>query len=100
MLRGGLLLVFLCCSVIHAKAQNLGFSLANGQRRVQIPFEIYNNLIVVPVVLNDALPLKFILDTGVRTAILTQKTFTDILNIPYSRKYSIAARACPVSFKR
>jgi hypothetical protein len=44
----------------------------------------------VPVVLNGALPLKFILDTGVRTAILTQKTFTDILNLTYSRKYTIS----------
>src|SRR6478609_8909285 len=71
-------------------AQVLGFSLADGRRKVNIPIEIHNNLIVVPVVLNDALPLKFILDTGVRTTILTQKTFTDILNLPYSRKYTIS----------
>jgi hypothetical protein len=64
--------------------------LADGKTKVQIPIEINNNLIVVPVVLNGALPLKFILDTGVRTAILTQKTFTDILNLSYSRKYTIA----------
>ena len=70
--------------------QHLGFSLNNGKQRVQIPIEIYNNLVVVPVVLNGALPLKFILDTGVRTTILTQKTFSDILNLPYSRKYTIA----------
>ena len=70
--------------------QALGFSLANGKTKVQIPIEIYNNLIVVPVVLNGALPLKFILDTGVRTAILTQKSFTDILNLSYSRKYTIS----------
>ncbi len=40
--------------------------------------------------LNNALPLKFILDTGVRTTILTQKAFTDILNLEYSRKYTIS----------
>jgi len=90
MIRGVLLILFIGWSTIHSAAQNLGFSLADGQRRVQIPFEVYNNLIVVPVVLNEALPLKFILDTGVRTAILTQKTFTDILNLPYSRKYTIS----------
>jgi hypothetical protein len=71
-------------------AQNLGFAMASGQRRVQIPIEIQNNLVIIPVVLNNALPLKFILDTGVRTAILTQKTFTDILQLPYSRKYTIS----------
>jgi hypothetical protein len=68
----------------------LGFSLADGKTKVTIPIEIQNNLVVVPVILNDALPLKFILDTGVRTAILTQKTFSDILNLAYSRKYTIA----------
>jgi len=70
--------------------QTLGFSLAQGKKHVEIPIEINNNLVIVPVVLNDALPLKFILDTGVRTAILTQKTFSDILNLAYSRKYTIS----------
>lgn len=70
--------------------QTLGFSLAQGKKRVEIPIEINNNLVVVPIVLNGALPLKFILDTGVRTAILTQKTFSDILNLAYSRKYTIS----------
>lgn len=69
---------------------NLGFTIKDGKNKAQIPIELHNNLIVVPVVLNGMLPLKFIVDTGVRTAILTQKTFTDILNLTYSRKYSIA----------
>src|SRR6187402_1935986 len=83
--------VFFTLSVSVLLAQQpLGFSLANGRKRVDIPIEVYNNLIVIPVVLNGALPLKFILDTGVRTAILTQKTFSDILNLQYTRKYSIS----------
>jgi hypothetical protein len=71
-------------------SQALGFSIADGKTKVQFPIEIYNNLVVVPVVLNGALPLKFILDTGVRTSILTQKAFTDILNLSYARKYTIS----------
>lgn len=73
-----------------AKSQSLGFTISDGRKKIQIPIEIQNNLIVVPVILNDVLPLKFIIDTGVRTAILTQKTFSDILQLPYSRKYSVA----------
>jgi len=92
MTRKGLFVLFI---VVLSKswtcsAQQLGFAMAEGQRRVQIPIEIQNNLVIIPVVLNNALPLKFILDTGVRTAILTQKTFSDILNLPYSRKYTIS----------
>lgn len=85
-------LVFSCLilGATNLQGQNLGFTLTDGKKRVQIPIEVYNNLVVVPVVLNGALPLKFILDTGVRTSILTQKTFSDILNLQYSRKYSIS----------
>lgn len=90
MLRLCLPFVSLFLASLTAFSQGLGFNLANGKKRVDIPIEIYNNLIVVPVVLNGALPLKFILDTGVRTAILTEKTFSDILNLSYSRKYTIS----------
>jgi hypothetical protein len=72
------------------QAQVLGFSLPRGKTKVQFPIEVYNNLVVVPVILNNQLPLKFILDTGVRTSILTEKAYSDILNLSYARKYSIA----------
>jgi hypothetical protein len=74
----------------NSSGQTLGFTIADGRKRVEIPIQIQNNLVVVPVVLNDVLPLKFIVDTGVRTAILTQKAFSDILQLPYNRKYSIS----------
>jgi hypothetical protein len=70
-------------------AQTLGFSITGGRSKVQIPIEVYNNLAVVPIILNGKIPLKFILDTGVRNSILTEKSYTDILNLRYTRKYSI-----------
>jgi hypothetical protein len=85
-----ILLISFIFSSLGLYAQNLGFSIADGKTRVQIPIEVYNNLVVVPVVLNGQLPLKFVLDTGVRTAILTDKAFSDILRLPYIRKYTIA----------
>jgi hypothetical protein len=90
MTRQLLFAFFFILSSLSVDGQVLGFSLADGKKRVQIPIEIHNNLVVVPVFLNGALPLKFILDTGVRTAILTEKAFTDILNLPYSRRYTIS----------
>lgn len=90
MIRSYTFLVIFILTCYHGYSQVLGFSLAEGKTKVKIPIEINNNLVVLPIVLNGALPLKFILDTGVRTAILTQKTFSDILNLSYSRKYSIA----------
>jgi hypothetical protein len=84
-----LLVFFLLTISISSQCQQLGFSLSGGRKSVRIPFETNNNLIVIPVVLNGMLPLKFILDTGVRTSILTDKGFSDILNLSYSRKYSL-----------
>jgi hypothetical protein len=90
MIRLLLIVIFFVSLTKHSNAQTLGFTIADGKKKVTIPIQIQNNLIVVPVTLNNMLPLKFIVDTGVRTAILTQKTFSDILQLPYSRKYSIS----------
>jgi hypothetical protein len=76
---------------INSAFGQLGFSLANGATKAEIPIEIHNNLVVVPVILNNQLPLKFIVDTGVRTTILTAKIYSDILHLAYSKKFTISA---------
>lgn len=81
------ILLFLLPGASYAQ---LGFHLKPGQRRVQFPIEVVNNLVIVPVVINGQLPLRFILDTGVRTTILTEKAFSDILNLQYSRYIKVA----------
>lgn len=74
-------LPFLCI------AQNFGFDFENKkQKKVYLPFELYNNLIIVPVKLNNRLPLKFILDTGIRTTILTEKIMSDALGLTFNRR--------------
>ena len=61
-----------------AQTQYRGFHLTNKKvRRVAIPFELHSNLVIIPVKVNDGETLKFILDTGVRTAILTDEGFVD-----------------------
>lgn len=81
---------YMACFPFITKGQTaLGFVLKDGMEKVVIPFESYNNLIVVPVILNNALPLRFILDTGVQTTILTERTFSDMLNIQYHRKLTL-----------
>lgn len=82
-------LPFILIIPLVGKAQ-LGLNMTEGRHRVKFPIEICNNLVVIPVVLNGQLPLKFILDTGVRTTILTEKTFSDILKLTYGRHYMVA----------
>ncbi len=82
-----LAIVFLLyASACPGQAQTIGFDIIGGKNKVSFPFESYNNLIVVPVILNHRMPLRFVLDTGVRTSILTDRTFSDILNISYARR--------------
>lgn len=83
-------ILFIWVILANQAYAQLGFSLANGAKKVDIPIEIHNNLVVVPVILNNQLPLKFIVDTGVRTTILTEKAYSDVLHLAYSKKYTIS----------
>ncbi|MGK7391770.1 MAG: aspartyl protease family protein [Candidatus Cyclobacteriaceae bacterium M2_1C_046] len=74
----------------ESMSQKLGFSFTDDKNKAKIPFTLHNNLIVVSLILNDVLPLKFVLDTGVRTAILTDKEFSDMLDMVYTKKYTIS----------
>lgn len=89
-MRRFLICSFLSISCLLAYGQQLGFRIIGDKKKVSFPFELHNNLIVVPVVLNNQIPLKFIVDTGVRTTILTEKAFSDILGLKYVKKYEIA----------
>jgi len=70
--------------------KEFGFKMPGKTKSISMPFELHNNLIVIPVTIDRFLTLKFILDTGVKTAILTEKLFSDILKLNYSREITIA----------
>ncbi len=84
-----LLMMLVPCIWLRAQYPHLGFKITDNRTSVTIPFEIHNNLIVIPIILNNTIPLKFVLDTGVRTAILTEKTYSDILQVSYDRVLSM-----------
>lgn len=82
----------ICISIISIHCygqQQVGFSFEPGVRRMEIPFERFNNLVVIPVTVNDQLTLKFILDTGVQNTILTNKLYGDVLGLEYDRELII-----------
>ncbi len=89
LLKALFLVLLFSLSLQSASAQILGFQLDEGASKVDIPFEIYNNLIVIPIVINDRLPLKFVLDTGVRTSILTEKAFARLIGLKFTKEYVI-----------
>lgn len=90
LIRKLLIFVTLLFITQYGFSQVFGFEFAEkSKRKVVIDIEIYNNLIVIPVTLNGKVPLKFILDTGIRTAILTDRIITDVLQVSYDRKITL-----------
>lgn len=70
-------------------AQSFGFLIDKEKEEVEIPFEIYNNFMVVKVIINKALPLKFIFDTGAEHTILSKSIFVGPLGLNYDRPIKI-----------
>lgn len=85
-----LMFIPLAISYQEAIAQFRGFRFVDDRaKRVEIPFELHSNLVIIPVTINDGPPLKFILDTGVRTAILTNEVYVDSLPKPNDREINL-----------
>jgi predicted aspartyl protease len=82
------IIVSLFCS-INMNAQMPGVFMAKGAKKVEIPFERQDNFIIVKVLLQNILPLRFIVDTGAEHTILTKKELSSLLNIPYERSITL-----------
>jgi Aspartyl protease/PDZ domain len=82
--------LFLCLSINWGRTQNINdITFLNHEYQVDIPFEYENNFIVLQVMFNDLLPLKFIFDTGAENTILTKREITDILRVDYQKRFTI-----------
>ncbi len=68
--------------------QNLSFA-SSTQKSVSFPFKFINNLIILPVIINDSDTLQFILDTGVGTSIMTELSIGDSLLLNYTRQVKL-----------
>lgn len=66
-----------------------GFHLIRRKNVAHIPFELHSNLIVVPVKINASDTLRFILDTGVSSMMLTNKEVAHRLGMKSVRKMAI-----------
>ncbi len=75
---------------LYAQNQIQKLSFVNSaQKSVSFPFKFINNLIILPVVINDSDTLQFILDTGVGTSIMTELSIGDSLFLNYTRQVKL-----------
>ncbi|MGB1204185.1 MAG: aspartyl protease family protein [Chitinophagales bacterium] len=59
----------------------IGFQFKQNVKSVQIPIEIANNLILMPIRIDNIITINFILDTGSRITMLTEPLLTDFMNL-------------------
>ncbi|MBL0027495.1 MAG: PDZ domain-containing protein [Saprospiraceae bacterium] len=53
---------------------------------ITVPFAYSNGFIIIDVIFQKVLPLKFILDTGAENTILLKREYSDFLKVPYHKK--------------
>lgn len=86
-----LLPIFICfISLALPAQQTIGFVFPKKQKKISFKFELYNNLIVIPVSINNFLSMKFIVDTGAEATVLTEKAFGDLVGLDYVREIHIS----------
>ena len=86
------LFILLACWALflpNVSAKESGFSFREGFSQVKIPIEIQNNLILIPIRINGSFEMNFILDTGVRTTILTEPVIAQFLEIDSTETITI-----------
>jgi hypothetical protein len=71
--------------------ERYGYFLTESKKKaLRIPFEVHSNLIVVPVQVNNSDTLRFILDTGVSTTIITDPGALVPNSLRFTRKVTIS----------
>lgn len=84
-----LFIVFLVSSLPSYAGQEFGFHFTRKTSSVKIPIEVYHNLILVPIRINDSFEMNFILDTGVKTTILTEMAIARFLSLQHVRDIQV-----------
>ena len=75
------LMLLMGTNVLNAQ-RDKGFDIRNPYiKAVKIPVEIFNNLILVQVRINNSFPLYFIVDTGVKTTLMTEPVILNFIKI-------------------
>ncbi|WP_299822129.1 aspartyl protease family protein [uncultured Pontibacter sp.] len=61
----------------------------SNRKKINIPFKLVHNLIIIPVQINDSRKLNFILDSGVRNTLITRLFYSDSLSLNSADKVAI-----------
>lgn len=83
-----MLICFTFCLLLTPATAQEGLSMSSDtvfftskRKKINIPFELVHNLIVIPVRINGSQPLNFILDSGVKNTLITHLYHDDSLDL-------------------
>ena len=75
---------------VHAQFESTSLQFSDpDQDKVVFPFKFINNLIVIPLQINNSDSLNFILDTGLSISILTELSMGDSLSLNYAKQVKL-----------
>jgi hypothetical protein len=85
-----ILCILLLSSTVFGQVLEKGFAFKrHKQKSTTVPFKLVNNLIIIPVFINNSDTLRFILDTGVQSVLLTELSAGKTLHLNYVRKVRV-----------
>ena len=82
-------LFFISPSPLFSQSIIPSLSINKNEKKAEIPFERQGNFIILKVLFNGLLPLRFMFDTGAEHCILTKKEVASIFQINYEKEIII-----------
>lgn len=88
-----ILLIILPFIAFQSFAQVNTFHLPEGRNRMTAGFENYDNIVVVEMILQDSIPVRFIVDSGIEGVIITDTVLVKYFEPHCFRKFKLTAPA-------
>lgn len=84
-------MLLFCGGIQEANAQKgrPDLEIIGRQDRIEIPFELINDFIVVNILMDNWLPLRFLVDTGAENSVIVDKNLSDFLKLNYQREFRV-----------
>jgi len=85
------IILFVCILLFPTSliGQERSSYIVNDFESYEVPFEFENNFILVNIVLNGSIPLKFIFDTGAEYTIMTKKEIAMAMGVEFQKEVKL-----------
>jgi predicted aspartyl protease len=85
LMRPAISICLLFLASFLTQAQSGAGRLLGDKQEIEVPFEYRNGFMVVQLVLQKLLPMRFIIDTGAENTILLKRHYAEALRLPYHK---------------